>query len=99
FGMVNGRVGFVSTAAQTGYAVGLLFFVPLGDVIERRKLIVALTVAVALSLAAAASAPTVGFLIIASFAIGVTTVVPQVVIPFAAGLVDFSSRGRVVGRV
>jgi predicted MFS family arabinose efflux permease len=99
FGIVNGRVGFVSTAAQTGYAVGLLFFVPLGDVIERRKLIVALTVAVALSLAAAAGAPTIGFLIVASFAIGVTTVVPQVVIPFAAGLVDPSSRGRVVGRV
>jgi predicted MFS family arabinose efflux permease len=99
FGILDGRVGFVSTAAQVGYAVGLLFFVPLGDIIERRKLIVALTVAVAISLAAAAASPTVGFLIVASFAIGVTTVVPQVVIPFAAGLVDASSRGRIVGRV
>ncbi len=99
FGLVDGRVGFVSTAAQVGYAVGLLFFVPLGDVIERRKLIVALLIGVAIALAAAAGAPTVGFLIVASFAIGVTTVVPQIVIPFAAGLVDASSRGRVVGRV
>ena len=99
FGIVDGRVGLVSTAAQVGYAVGLLFFVPLGDVIERRRLIVALMVAVAIALAAAAGAPTVGFLVVASFAIGVTTVVPQVVIPFAAGLVDTSSRGRVVGRV
>ena len=99
FGLVDGRVGFVSTAAQVGYAVGLLFFVPLGDVIERRKLIVVLLIGVAIALAAAAGAPTVGFLIVASFAIGVTTVVPQIVIPFAAGLVDASSRGRVVGRV
>jgi predicted MFS family arabinose efflux permease len=99
FGILDGRVGLVSTAAQVGYAVGLLFFVPLGDIIERRRLIVALMVAVAIALAAAAGAPSVGFLVAASFAIGVTTVVPQIVIPFAAGLVDTSSRGRVVGRV
>jgi len=99
FGITDGRVGLVSTAAQVGYAVGLLFFVPLGDVIERRKLIVVLLVGVAIALAAAAAAPSIGVLAMASFAIGATTVVPQVVIPFAAGLVDASSRGRVVGRV
>lgn len=99
FGMANGRVGFVSTATQIGYAVGLLLFVPLGDIFERRKLMVALLAAVAVSLAAAAAAPNVGVLAAASFAIGVTTIVPQLVIPFAAGMVDTSSRGRVVGQV
>jgi predicted MFS family arabinose efflux permease len=99
FGLRNGHVGLVSTASQLGYAVGLLFFVPLGDIIERRKLIVTLLWCVAASLAASAAAPNVGLLGVASFAVGVTTVVPQLVIPFAAGLVDASSRGRVVGRV
>lgn len=99
FGLVNGRVGFVATASQVGYAAGLLLFVPLGDIIERRKLIVILLVAVAVSLAAASVAPTFGFLAAASFAIGATTIVPQLVIPFAAGLVDAANRGRIVGRV
>src|ERR1700712_4135147 len=56
FGLANGRVGLVSTAGQVGYAVGLLLFVPLGDVIERRKLMVGLLVAVALALAVSAVA-------------------------------------------
>jgi predicted MFS family arabinose efflux permease len=99
FGLVNGRVGLVSTAGQLGYAVGLLLFVPLGDIIERRKLMVLLLVAVSLSLAAAAGAPSFGILAAASFAVGVTTVVPQVVVPYAAGLVEPEMRGRVVGRV
>jgi predicted MFS family arabinose efflux permease len=99
FGILDGRIGLVSTAAQVGYAAGLLFFVPLGDVIERRKLIVVLLGCVAASLAAAALAQNVVWMGIASFAIGATTIVPQLVIPFAAGLVEPSSRGRIVGRV
>lgn len=99
FGIVDGRIGLVSTASQIGYAAGLLFFVPLGDVIERRKLIVVLLGCVAASLAAAAVAQNVVWLGIASFAVGATTIVPQLVIPFAAGLVEPSSRGRIVGRV
>jgi predicted MFS family arabinose efflux permease len=77
----------------------LLFFVPLGDVIERRKLIVVMMGCVAVALGAAAAAPTIGWLAVASFAIGATTIVPQLVIPFAAGLVEPSQRGRIVGRV
>jgi predicted MFS family arabinose efflux permease len=99
FGLHDGRVGLVSTASQLGYAVGLLFFVPLGDIVERRTLIVILLWCVAASLAASAVAPNFALLAAASFAVGVTTVVPQLVIPFAAGLVDASSRGRIVGRV
>src|SRR3954469_13636345 len=96
FGILDGRVALVSTASQVGYAAGLLFFVPLGDVIERRKLIVVLLGCVAAALLAASLAPSIGWLALASFAIGATTVVPQLVIPFAAGLVDASVRGRTV---
>ena len=99
FGILDGRIGLVSTASQVGYAAGLLFFVPLGDVFERRKLIVILLGCVAAALAAAAAAQNVVWLGVASFAIGATTIVPQLVIPFAAGLVEPSSRGRIVGRV
>jgi predicted MFS family arabinose efflux permease len=89
----------VATLTQAGYAVGLLLFVPLGDVVERRRLIVTLLVLVAVALAAAALSPTLGALAAASFAIGVTTVVPQLVIPYAAGLAPPGARGRVVGQV
>ena len=99
FGIANGRVGLVSTAAQVGYAVGLLVFVPLGDVAERRRLIVALLVAVAVALAGSAVAPSFAWLAVASAAVGVTTVVPQLVIPFAAGLTPSAERGQVVGRI
>lgn len=84
---------------QAGYAVGLVLFVPLGDITERRRLIVLLLLAVAVSLAAAAGSPTLGILAAASFAIGVTTVVPQLILPFAAGMSAPGVRGRVVGQV
>jgi predicted MFS family arabinose efflux permease len=99
FGVSDGRTGFVSTATQTGYAVGLLLFVPLGDVLERRRLMIALLGAVTLSLAAGALAPSLPLLVLASLAIGITTVVPQLVIPFAAGLVSAAQRGRIVGQI
>jgi predicted MFS family arabinose efflux permease len=99
FGVSDGRTGFVSTATQIGYAIGLLLFVPLGDVVERRRLMTALLGAVTVALAAAAAAPSLGWMIGASLAIGTTTVVPQVIIPFAAGLVERERRGRVIGRI
>lgn len=99
FGVPLGRAGFVSTVTQTGYALGLLLFVPLGDARERRRLVVLLLLAVAVALAGAALAPSLGVLAVASFAIGVTTVVPQLVIPFAAGLAPPAERGRVIGLV
>ena len=99
FGVAEGRAGLVSTATQVGYAVGLLVFVPLGDVVERRRLITGLLVVVAAALGLAAAAPGFGWLAAASFVIGVTTVVPQLVIPLAAGLTPPARRGRVIGRI
>ena len=84
---------------QAGYAVGLVLFVPLGDITERRRLIALLLVGVAIALAGAAGSSTLGMLAAASFAIGVTTVVPQLILPFAAGMSAPGVRGRVVGQV
>lgn len=99
FGYGDGRTGLVSTTTQIGYAIGLLLFVPLGDIVERRRLMTSLLVAVAASLGAAAAAPSLGWLALASLAIGITTVVPQLVIPYGAGLVPAAERGRVVGHI
>lgn len=99
FGVSAQEAGFVATLSQLGYALGLLLIVPLGDVRERRGLIVATLIAVAVALLLAAVAPTLSWLAIASLAIGCATVTPQVVIPLAATLAAPHERGRVVGTV
>jgi predicted MFS family arabinose efflux permease len=99
FGVEAARAGYLSTLTQVGYALGLLLFVPLADVRERRSLVVTLLLLVSAALAAAAAARSLEWLAVASLAIGATTVVPQIVIPFAAGLAEPRERGRVVGTV
>lgn len=95
----GGETGYVSTVTQAGYAIGLLLFVPLADIREHRSLIMILLVCVAAALAAVAAAPSLGFLAAASFVVGLTTVVPQIIVPFAAGLSAPKQRGKVVGQV
>jgi predicted MFS family arabinose efflux permease len=99
FGAARGQAGMISTLTQAGYAVGLVLFVPLADVREHRSLIVALLVCVSAALAGVAAAPTLGWLAGASFVLGLTTVVPQIIIPFAAGLAEPERRGKVIGTV
>jgi predicted MFS family arabinose efflux permease len=91
--------GLVSTATQLGYAVGILLLVPLGDGHERRRLIVGMTVAVAVALVAVAAAPGLGALAGASLVLGATTIVPQLVVPFAVAAAPEGARGRSVGLV
>lgn len=99
FSVSEGAVGFIATLAQLGYAAGLLFIVPLGDSFDRRNLITLTLVAVTIALIGTALAPSIGLLAIASFAVGVTTIVPQIIVPFAASLAQPQQRGRVVGTV
>ena len=84
---------------QIGYAVGILLFVPLGDLMERRRLIVTMLGATALALGLAAMSPSMTWLIGASFAIGMTAIAAQIMVPFAAQLANPQERGRVVGTV
>ncbi|WP_280722019.1 MFS transporter [Kitasatospora sp. MAA4] len=90
-------LGAVPTATQLGYAAGIALLVPAGDSHDRRRLILALCAASTLALAAAALAPTAGWLVLASFAIGVLSPVPQLVAPLAVALSDGQPRGKVVG--
>src|ERR1700761_4882631 len=86
--------GMVPTAAQTGYALGLLLFVPLGDRLERRGLICTLLVVASIALATIALSPTLGCLVAASFITGVSSVAPQLLTPFAAQLAGPKQRGK-----
>jgi predicted MFS family arabinose efflux permease len=99
FRVTEREAGNASIMTQSGYALGMLVFLPLGDMIDRRLLINALLSASAGALAATAMAPTMPWLIAASFAVGFTSVVPQVITPFAAHLAAPAERGRVVGIV
>lgn len=91
--------GLIPTLSQIGYALGNLLIVPLGDLLERRRLIVTMLAATALALGMAALSPNITWLIVASLLIGTTTIVPQITVPFAALLAPPQARGKVVGTV
>lgn len=93
-------VSIIPTLTQLGYAIGLLALVPIGDMVERRGLIVLLTALVVVGLLFVAGAPTLPFLIIANFVVGLLTVAPQLIMPLTAHLAsDERERGRVLGTV
>lgn len=93
------QAGAVTTLTQIGYTLGILFLVPLGDALERRRLILILLTCVTIALTLASLAPNLVWLAAAGLLIGLTTIIPQIVIPLAASLVDADRRGRIVGRV
>lgn len=99
FSISVSQIGFVATVGQIGYAVGLLLIIPLGDKYNQRKLIVGMLIAVTIALVFMAAAPSLLLVTIASFLLGLTTVVPQLIIPYAASLAPEKARGRVVGTV
>lgn len=92
-------IGFIPVLTQIGYAIGILLFVPLGDLTEQRRLIVVMLGATAVTLALAAVAQDLSWLIAASFGIGMTAIAAQIIVPFAAQLTPSSDRGRVVGTI
>jgi predicted MFS family arabinose efflux permease len=91
--------GAVSVAAQAGYALGLLLFIPLGDKVERRKLFAFTLSAAMVALVAMAAAPTLPWLVAASFAASMASVAPQLLTPYAAQLAGPQGRGKAVGIV
>ncbi|MGF6180261.1 putative MFS family arabinose efflux permease [Massilia sp. UYP32] len=98
-GMPPGAAGLIVTLTQIGYCLGLLFIVPLGDLLENRRLIVSGLVATGAALALAANAGTAWQFLLAALAIGLGAVVAQVLVPFAAHLAPEATRGQTVGKV
>jgi predicted MFS family arabinose efflux permease len=91
--------GGLITLTQVGYVIGMLFLVPLGDRLEKRRLITVLLAVTTLALVAAGLATSFPMLLIASLVSGGTSVVAQILVPFAASLAPDHERGRIVGRV
>ncbi len=90
-------VGALVTATQVGFAAGLVFVVPLGDILARRRLITALLAVDAIALAAAAAAPALWMLSSVAVLIGTSSVVVQMLIPYAATLAPAAERARTIG--
>lgn len=99
FGVAESTAGRVTFITQLGYAVGLLFFVPLGDMLEKRTQIIFTTAISVLALVAAALSPSLLMLEVASLCIGATSIVPQLIIPLAAHLSVPEKRGKIIGSI
>jgi predicted MFS family arabinose efflux permease len=98
-GVSSGAAGLLVTSSQIGYAAGLVLLVPLGDLLDRRRMVSRLLVVTAVMLGVAAAAPSFAVLAAAIAVIGVTSVVAQVLVPLAGSLAGEHERGKVVGDV
>lgn len=98
-GLSAGATGLIVTLTQIGYGLGLLFVVPLGDLIENRKLIVTTVGMAVAALVAAALAPHASQFLTAVFLVGISSVAVQMILPLAAHMTPDASRGRVVGSI
>jgi predicted MFS family arabinose efflux permease len=98
-GLSSTLASFIVSLTQIGYALGLFFLVPLGDLLENRKLMITTTGVAILSLLGAAFAQTPNLFLLASLLVGFSSVAVQILIPLAAHLAPEESRGRVVGSI
>jgi predicted MFS family arabinose efflux permease len=99
FGVSAGTAGLLVTASQAGYVLGLALLVPLGDLVERRRLIVTTLLFTAGGEALAAASPSFGVLAAAVLVVGITASMAQVIVPLSSSLAAEHERGSVVGTV
>ena len=99
FGATTEQVGYVPAITQAGYALGMLFLAPLGDLVDRRRLILAKSAVLVAALMASAVAPGLAAFLVASVLVGVLGSLGQDFIPLAAHLAPDARRGRTVGLV
>ena len=97
--MSSDTASLIVSLTQIGYALGLFFLVPLGDLLENRKLMIATALVSIASLVAAASAHQPGWFLGLSLLVGFSSVAVQILIPLAAHLAPDASRGKVVGTI
>ncbi|MEO8947297.1 MAG: MFS transporter, partial [Mucilaginibacter sp.] len=95
----SGKAGQVSMITQIGYAVGMLLIAPLADMYKRKRLMLIDFGFVIIALLAAASAPNIHVLLVASFFIGAFSLVPQLLVAMAAHLANPAERGKKIGIV
>ncbi len=91
--------GVIVTITQIGYCLGVLFLVPLGDVLESRRLIRSLVGVSALALISAAAATDQTIFLVSMFFVGLLSCSVQIIIPMSVGMADDKDRGQVVGLI
>lgn len=99
FDVTESAVSNVALSTQLGYALGLLFIIPLGDKVSNKKILQFDFVLMILSLVAAALSNSLLLLILSSFFIGFSSAIPQLFVPMAAQLAVDKDRGRAIGIV
>ncbi|QJD98262.1 MFS transporter [Mucilaginibacter robiniae] len=95
----NGTVGQIAMYTQIGYATGLLFVIPLADMFKRKRLMVINFIFIIIALLLAAVAPALWVLAVASYLIGVSSMIPQILVPMVAHLANPEERGKKIGFV
>ena len=98
-GLSPRAAGLIVSLTQVGYALGLFFLVPLGDLLENRRLMMVTTGVCVVALAAIATTHDAHVFLALALLVGVSSVCVQIMIPLAANLAPEASRGRVVGGV
>ncbi|MCM3135060.1 MFS transporter [Paenibacillus polysaccharolyticus] len=98
-GLSSAAAGLIVTLTQIGYVIGLLFIVPLSDIIENRRLMVLFLVVLVLALITATFSTSAFLFLTASLLIGIGSVVAQILVPYATYLTSEEQRGQVVGNV
>ena len=99
FGLPQANGGLLVTATQIGYAIGILFLVPLGDFLPRKRLITIVISLTTLTLISCAIAPSFIILSLSLFSMGIVTISGQIILPLAGDLSKTRERGHIVGIV
>jgi predicted MFS family arabinose efflux permease len=97
--VTEAQMSHVAVAAQAGYAIGLLFFVPLGDVVERRSLILKMIAGLVLAMLVTAVTPSLFPMVLITILTGMMAAVTHVMLPIAPEIATPANAGRAVGSV
>ena len=87
----------IAMCSQIGYAIGLLFIIPLGDLYRRRNIILVNISILVVSLLTIALAPNIHLILFASLLTGACSVIPQIFMPLAAQYSTPETKGKNVG--
>lgn len=97
FGASPSEVGWVPTLTFGGFLLGFVLFVPLGDRLDKRRLILGKLALMIVALVAEAAAPNLATVALAGFAIGLCASFSQSIVPLVAELARPGERGKVLG--
>lgn len=99
FNVSSSMIGIAATLIQIGYALGLIFLVPLGDIREHRSLIMTMLFCSMIALLGISFASSIAWLFVGSLLVGLTSITPMLIVTLAAHLSEPDSRGRVIGNI